>query len=579
MNSNFNFRELLGGRNAFNLGPYLFFSPLMIIVTPIAEASFFDRRNFALWLLTSFISFLVIILIIYIFQLALTKNVNFTALPVWIIFAVALIAGTTRAMVTAGLAQYLGLVSQVGASPATSMARGILIGIFIVPTFGALSNYVVSIKSRRMILMEKLLILRSINFESQAGLQLVRQRARESIEDEYSSLISETKKQILNDEGKSLAEQYEHTANALTYSAEDLIRPLSHRLMEEKAQDIPSLSLPTVLLLALRKPVLPLLPVQILFFISSAAVVSREVNSITKILILCFIQISLVSMQALGIRILLRKYDIQRNHYFGPVLMGLSTVLTLWVNKFLVELFYQDQFKFFQLGPFVLGIFWWLSIFLIISFIANLSRGETKSEEFISGLIQSNSLDQLLIQKETSQVRQDIARYLHGNLQSRVMALGLSLQMAEVKDQRNMDSAMSIARSLLDSPFSELIDTEERSLSDEVAHNISRWDGLLKIDFHIEIPDSALSPIQTRAVGAAIEEGLANALRHGLAKEIGIRIYEDGIGLTLTIQDDGIGPRNTPPGLGSKLFDTVATRGWSLKYRPDDLGSIVELKF
>ena len=481
-------------------------------------------------------------------------------------------------MVTAGLTQYLGLVSQVGVSTAP-MARGILIGILIVPTFGALSNYIVSIKSRRMILMEKLLILRSINFESQAGLQLVRQRARESIEDEYSSLISETKKQILNDEGKSLAEQYEHIANALTYSAEDLIRPLSHRLMEEKAQDIPSLSLPTVLLLALRKPVLPLLPVQILFFISTAAVVSREVNSITKILILCFIQISLVSMQTLGIRILLRKYGSQRNHHFGPVLMGLSTVLTLWVNKFLVELFYQDQFKFFQLGTFVLSIFWWLSIFLIISFIANLSRGETKSEEFISGLIQSNSLDQLLIQKETSQVRQDIARYLHGNLQSRVMALGLSMQMADVQDQRNMDSAMSIARSLLDSPFSELIDTEERSLSDEVAHNISRWDGLLKIDFHIEIPDSQLSPIQTRAVGAAIEEGLANALRHGLAKEIGIRIYEDGIGLTLTIQDDGIGPRNTPPGLGSRLFDTVATRGWSLEYRPDDLGSIVELKF
>ena len=184
----------------------------------------------------------------------------------------------------------------------------------------------------------------------------------------------------------------------------------------------------------------------------------------------------------------------------------------------------------------------------------------------------------MLIQKETSQVRQDIARYLHGNLQSRVMALGLSLQVTQMKDQKNMDSAMTIAHSLLDSPFSELINTEERSLSDEVAYNISRWDGLLKIVSHIEIPDSALSPIQIRAVGAAIEEALANALRHGLAKEIGISIYEDGIGLTLTIQDDGIGPRNTPPGLGSRLFDTVATRGWSLKYRPDDLGSIVELK-
>jgi signal transduction histidine kinase len=324
---------------------------------------------------------------------------------------------------------------------------------------------------------------------------------------------------------------------------------------------------------------LPLLPIQILAFISTAAVVSREVTSVTKILILCFIQISLMSIQVLGVRIVIRRNGSRRKYHFGLVVMGLSTGVSLWVNKSLVELFYQDQFAFYQPAPFLLSFFWWLGIFIIVSFIANLSQSDIKSEEFISELIESNSLDQLLIQKETSQVRQDIARYLHGNLQTRVMALGLSLQVTEVKDQKNMDSALTIARSLLDSPFSELITTEERSLSDEVSYNISRWDGLLKVDSHIEIPDSALSPIHIRAVGAAIEEALANALRHGLAKEIGISIYEDGIGLTLTIQDDGIGPRNTPPGLGSRLFDTVATRGWSLKYRPDDLGSILELKF
>ena len=578
MNSNFNFRELLCGRNSFNLGPYLFFSPLMIIVNPIVEANLSDRRNFALWLLTSLISFLVQILIIRIFQLTLTKNVNFTALPVWTIFVAGLLAGVARAMVTAGLAHYLGLVSQGGVLTAPSMARGILAGLLLVPIFGVLSNYIASIKSKRMMLMEKLLILRSINFESQAGLQLVRQRARESIEDEYSLLISETKKQIINTEGKSLAEQYDHIATVLTHSAEDLIRPLSHRLMEEEVQDFPLPSLPTIFLLALRSPVLPLLPIQLLSFISTATVVSKEVTSVTTILILCLIQILLLSVQTLGIRVLFRKYGSQSKRYFGLALMGLSTALTVWADKFLIELFYQDKFDFLRPESLLLSFIWWLAIFLIVSFIANLIRSETKSEEFISELIKSKSLDQLLIQKETSQVRQDIARYLHGNLQSRVMALGLSLQVTEMKDQKNMDSAMTIAHSLLDSPFSELITTEERSLSDEVQYNISRWDGLLKIVSHIEIPDSALSPIQIRAVGAAIDVALANALRHGLAKEIGISIYEDGIGLTLTIQDDGIGPRNTPPGLGSRLFDTVATRGWSLKYRPDDLGSIVELK-
>jgi signal transduction histidine kinase len=579
MKSHLNLRELLGGRNSFSLGPYLFFSPLMVIVNPIAEASFTDRRSFALWLFASFISFLVLILVVYIFQLTLTKNLNFTVLPVWTIFVVALIAATSRALTTAGLAHYLDLTSQVGVSPGTSIARGILIGFLLVPIFGVLSNYVHSIKSKRALLMEKLLILKSINFESQTSLQFVRQRARESIENEYSLLISETKKQILNAEGKSLAEQYDQIANALTYSAEDLIRPLSHKLMEEKALDVPNPSLPKIFLLALQHPVLPLVPIQILAFISTAAVVSREITSVTKILILCFIQISLMSFQVLGVRIVIKKYGTRRKYHFGLLVMGLSTGVSLWANKSLVELFYQDQFEFYQPAPFLLSFFWWLGIFLIVSFIANLSQSDIKSEKFISELIESNSLDQLLIQKETSQVRQDIARYLHGNLQSRVMALGLSLQVTEVKDQKNMDSALTIASSLLDSPFSELITTEEKSLTDEVAYNISRWDGLLKIDSHIAIPDLALSPIQIRAVGAAIEEALANALRHGLAKEIGIRIYEDGIGLTLTIQDDGIGPRNTPPGLGSRLFDTVATRGWSLKYRPDDLGSIVELKF
>ena len=579
MKSHLNLRELLGGRNSFSLGPYLFFSPLMVIVNPIAEATLSDRKSFALWLLTSSISFLVLILVIYIFQLILTKNHNFTVLPVWTIFVVALIAATSRALTTAGLAHFLDLTSQVGVSPATSFARGVLIGFLLVPIFGVLSNYVASTKSKRKFLMEKLLILKSINFESQANLQHVRQRARESIENEYSLLISETKKQILNAEGKSLAEQYDHMAKVLTHSAEDLIRPLSHRLMEEEVKDFPAPSLPTIFLLALRNPVLPIVPIQLLSFISTATVVSREVTSVTKILILCFIQISLMSIQVLGVRIVIRRYGTRRKYHFGLVVMGLSTGVSLWVNKSLVELFYQDQFEFYQPAPFLLSFFWWLGIFIIVSFIANLSQSDIKSEEFISELIESNSLDQLLIQKETSQVRQDIARYLHGNLQSRVMALGLSLQVTEVKDQNNMNSALTIASSLLDSPFSELITTEERSLIDEVSYNISRWDGLLKVVSRVEIPDSALSPIQIRAVGAAIEEALANALRHGLAKEIGISIYEDGIGLTLTIQDDGIGPRNTPPGLGSRLFDTVATRGWSLKYRPDDLGSIVELKF
>ena len=190
----------------------------------------------------------------------------------------------------------------------------------------------------------------------------------------------------------------------------------------------------------------------------------------------------------------------------------------------------------------------------------------------------SHKIDKMLADQEIVRVKQDIARYLHGNLQSRVMALGLSLQVRVIKDQVSMDSALSLSQSLLDSPFSEFLAAGDRSLSDEVSFHATKWDGLLNIDVNIEVADSQLSQIQKRAVGTALEEAFSNALRHGLAKEVEIKIYQDGLGITVAVLDDGIGPRNTPLGLGSRLYDSVATRGWSLKHRLDDEGSILELR-
>jgi hypothetical protein len=208
----------------------------------------------------------------------------------------------------------------------------------------------------------------------------------------------------------------------------------------------------------------------------------------------------------------------------------------------------------------------------------NLFENEDAIDQFISELIDTHKIDKMLADQEILSVKQDIARYLHGNLQSRVMALGLSLQVREIKDQVSMDSALSLSQSLLNSPFSEFLAADDRSLSNEVSFHATKWDGLLNIQVNIEVAESQLSQIQKRAVGTALEEAFSNALRHGLAKEIEIKIYQDGLGVTVAVLDDGIGPRNTPPGLGSRLYDSVATRGWSLKHRLDDEGSILELR-
>jgi len=425
--------------------------------------------------------------------------------------------------------------------------------------------------------MQALVVEESLKFSNQEALQKVREATQIAIESEFSSLISETRKQIKNTEGKSLEQQYELIANALTLSAQNLIRPLSHRLMQELSQDFPSPPLRSIFFLAIKRPILPILPTLFLANIVSAVVVVQEVTSIPLMLLISSIQTLFLFIQIISIKAFAKSRMSRKSPINTPIFILISSFLGVSVDFVLSTFLYPDQ-QFLRGELLALDCIWRLAFISMVSFVGNLIENEASVEQFISELISTHKVDKMLADQEIQRVKQDIARYLHGNLQSRVMALGLSLKVRDIKDQESMDSALSLSQSLLDSPFSEYLTAEDRSLFDEVSFNATKWDGLLNIHVNIEVDDLQLSQIQKRAVGTALEEAFANALRHGLAKEVEIKIYQDGLGITVAVLDDGVGPRNTPLGLGSRLYDSVATRGWSLQHRLDDEGSILELR-
>jgi signal transduction histidine kinase len=253
-------------------------------------------------------------------------------------------------------------------------------------------------------------------------------------------------------------------------------------------------------------------------------------------------------------------------------------VLNVYISGLFLKVFNSQIFGAVELNRYILNFVWELSIFVIVSFIYNLFRSELDVRLFIKQLIDSSKIDQSLAQDEALRVQYDIARYLHGNLQSRMMSLGLTLKMSQQHDEESMSSAMSIADSLLNSPFAEYLDQHTRTLVEEVDFAVGKWDGLLNVKTDIEDLDEKLSFVQKRAIGAVVEEALANALRHGFAKEVDIRIYQGKTGISIDITDDGIGPRMQKPGLGTRLYDLVAINGWSLQYRLDGFGSILELR-
>ena len=569
-------RNLLCGRHALDLRPYLFFAPLSILLIPLQESNISERKDFIFWSLISLLSFLAQLFFIKLLQIILINKRDFQPFALWVIFVIGGASGAIRAVIVYTFPQFLEM--QVASLNLVGrILAGTFVGICVVPIFAVVSNQISLVTQRRKILMEALVIEESLKYSNQEALQKVREATQIAIESEFSSLISETRKQIENSEEKSLEQQYKLIADALTLSAQNLIRPLSHRLMQELRQDFPSPPMRSIFFLALKKPNLPILPTLILASIVSVIAVIREITSVPLIIVICssealFLFIQIISINAFAKSRMSRKLPVTT-----PIFIVISSFLGVFMDYILSTILYSD-YRFLRGELLLLDTFWRLGFICVVSFIVNLFENEAAVEQFISELINTHKIDKMLADQEILRVKQDIARYLHGNLQSRVMALGLSLNVRELKDQASMDSALSLSQSLLDSPFSEFLAQEDRSLFDEVSFNANKWEGLLNIHLNIEVADSQLSQIQKRAVGTALEEAFANALRHGLAKEVEIKIYQDGLGITVAVLDDGVGPRNTPHGLGSRLYDSVATRGWSLQHRLDDEGSILELR-
>jgi len=570
-------RELLCGRHSLDLRPFLFFAPLSILVIPLQESNFSERKDFIFWSLISLLSFLAQLLFIKVLQIILINKRNFQPFAVWVIFVIGGASGAIRGFIVYVCPQFLEMQA-ITFSLAGRILTGTFVGICVVPMFAVISNQFSLIIQRRKILMQALIVEESLKFSNQEALQKVREATQIAIESEFSSIISETRKQIKNTEGKSLEQQYELIANALTLSAQNLIRPLSHRLMQELSQDFPSPPLRSILFLAIERPILPILPTLFLANIVSAVVVVQEVTSIPLMLLISSIQTLFLFIQIISIKAFAKSRMSSKSPINTPIFIVFSTFFSVWMDFVVLQSILDFNYRFLDGELLVLNFIWRLVFICVVSFIVNLIENETAVEQFISQLISTHKVDKMLADQEILRVKQDIARYLHGNLQSRVMALGLSLKVRDIKDQVSMDSALSLSQSLLDSPFSEYLAAEDRSLFDEVSFNATKWDGLLNIHVNIEVDDLQLSQIQKRAVGTALEEAFANALRHGLAKEVEIKIYQDGLGITVAVLDDGVGPRNTPLGLGSRLYDSVATRGWSLQHRLDDEGSILELR-
>ena len=158
--------------------------------------------------------------------------------------------------------------------------------------------------------------------------------------------------------------------------------------------------------------------------------------------------------------------------------------------------------------------------------------------------------------------QQELGRILHGAVQAHIVSLALQLQLNPPEDP-----VVAIEESA-EQVRSAIGERRERPWREAIADVQELW--VDAIHLQVEVESSAVDlldadPTAAQAVVEVTREGVTNAVRHGQADDVRVRITGTQGVIEVVVIDDGKSPTSQgPPGLGTKLFDAVCLR-WSLR--------------
>jgi signal transduction histidine kinase len=210
-----------------------------------------------------------------------------------------------------------------------------------------------------------------------------------------------------------------------------------------------------------------------------------------------------------------------------------------------------------------------LFFFLLIFFVSMISifiSGSEAEKKFLLSRISQAQVEHRYLSREEARVSRELAKYLHGTIQSQLMASAIRLERAgRSGDSNAIEREANFAYSKLKLPSASYFSAPRHSLNEEIDKVIETWDNLMSVQ--VTIPDLSknLEGTLIQDIGNAINEGLSNSFRHGSASNVKITILETDMGITISLIDDGSKPGKGTPGLGSQYFDTVSGSSWSLK--------------
>lgn len=564
-------RTALTGRWAIYRDAYLVLAPTSIVSVVLIEATTFQVQELGGWLIASAGGYGVFCLILFIAHKTLFRNRHVAPVPIWSIFVLGLAAGAIKGSSTAIISILLNLDENIREAVTSRMFSAGLLGLFGVPGVALIVNSLGEFRFKRAELIAEQILIESKELQSQDVIAQMSSQLRSSIESDLGLLMEDLKNSLEEKVGEESSWQL--IADDLRSTAKETVREMSHKLWGRNVQHVPDINLVDIARAMITTSAFPLrmiLPVLVLSAIPQTIQDYGADRLISQMLLLCFTTSVSLGLGSKGIN----RWPAHKHKIYFAALLAAVTLPPIY-GVFLIG----DEVNQHFLGISLTIAFWIPMLTITCGLIDTALKQRKEILDELQSRIDKSRVRTISENNETIRLSNDMAKYLHGNLQSRLMASAFAIEAAgNARDSKSLSGEIEKARQSIATPFDQFTSQDLGAVLLELSRLMVMWDGVLATNIEFTGSEENVSMVETRNIVHVVEEAFSNALRHGLATEATILLQASVTGISLGIIDNGIGPRTGDPGLGSSLFNSIAGSNWSLTRGPAGVGAQLNLQ-
>lgn len=568
--------SILGGKWSVSWVVMFYTFPILLFAVPFNEDGFASWWIFWRWTIVSFLSLIPFYLVYLIADLTVFRKREIEPVPSYYVLILGLVLGLVRGGSNAAIAVLLNMTKQDGLTVLQfiifeSIHYGVIM-MMALPFWTIIAATIELYSDDRKALIADLMLNQSSRAESAAVIKSLRSSMTRKVDENLLEVIEDAHI-YLDNKGKTLEENWELMAVRLRKAALDTIRPFSHALHragEEKEYRVKLIELLRFIVSNFRIEPFWVVLGYAAIFLPRLVLNSPFVDGLIN-----------MTLRALAIYIGLRLLMYLRDKGFLKGFFSFTLALTVFSVAFA---FFRDFINpildFRPDDPFtkLTIVFILISLTFAVGLASTIIHGQHAEAEFLERQISKEQLQAMLLKREEERLSRELAKYLHGTLQSRLMASAMAIEKAGRKgDKAALKRELAQAYESLKVPSASYFAAPADSFKDEINQAVDKWNNLMVIKTSIDKSVKDIDPARAQEIGNAINEGLSNAFRHGGASNVKLSIKKSAGNIQVLITDDGEGPKRGKGGLGTEWFNAIAGKSWSLTPNPKGKGSVLEL--